>query len=41
MKGSQDKAHEHVYGDESYDAKKDEYLKICKICGYKLTFEKL
>lgn len=41
VRGNQDKAHEHVYGEESYDAKKDEYWKICKICGYKLTFEKL
>ncbi|KAM3720626.1 putative DNA repair protein [Dirofilaria immitis] len=35
------KAHDHVFGDEAYDSKKDEYWKICKICGYKLTYEKM
>ncbi|VDM94792.1 unnamed protein product [Thelazia callipaeda] len=35
------RAHDHVYGDEMYDSKKDEFWKVCKICEYKLTYEKM
>jgi DNA-repair protein complementing XP-A cells len=33
--------HEHEYGEESYDAKKDSYSKDCRICKYRLTYEKM
>lgn len=33
--------HEHEYGEESYDDAKDEYWKECKICNYRLSYEKM
>ncbi|CAG9530538.1 unnamed protein product [Cercopithifilaria johnstoni] len=41
FKSDYGKSHDHVYSDESYDSIKDEYWKICKICKYKLTYEKM
>lgn len=35
------KAHEHSYGEEKYDASKDEYSKECTECGYVLNYEKM
>ncbi|VDK86187.1 unnamed protein product [Litomosoides sigmodontis] len=41
FKSEYGKAHDHVYGDETYDSIKGEYWKICKICEYKLSYEKM
>lgn len=40
-KASKRKSHEHEYGDEQHDSSSDEYFKICTICGYRLSYEKL
>uniref|UniRef100_A0A1I7YTL7 XPA_C domain-containing protein n=1 Tax=Steinernema glaseri TaxID=37863 RepID=A0A1I7YTL7_9BILA len=34
-------AHEHVFGEEKYDAEKDEYRKKCKECDYEMSYEKM
>ncbi|VDN31957.1 unnamed protein product, partial [Cylicostephanus goldi] len=41
VKIRQEKAHEHVYGEEKYDEAKDEYSKECLECDYVLTYEKM
>ena len=40
-KAEKRKSHEHKYGPEQHDAAADEYFKICTICKYRLTYEKL
>jgi hypothetical protein len=35
------KFHEHEYGEEVYDEKKDIYYKTCKTCSFKLEYEEL
>jgi hypothetical protein len=34
-------AHEHEYGEEQYDKKKDVNFKICTTCSYRLEYEDL
>ncbi|VDM66783.1 unnamed protein product [Strongylus vulgaris] len=41
VKIRQDKAHEHIYGEEEYNEDKDEYSKKCIECDYVLTYEKM
>ncbi|KAL8565210.1 hypothetical protein ACOMHN_001108 [Nucella lapillus] len=34
-------AHEHQYGEETFDEDSDEYSKTCSTCGHVLTYEKM
>lgn len=34
-------AHEHEYGDETYNEEEDVYTQTCKTCSFKNTYEKM
>lgn len=34
-------AHQHTYGEESYNEEEDMYSKECQECGFKQTYEKM
>uniref|UniRef100_A0A915DNX7 XPA C-terminal domain-containing protein n=1 Tax=Ditylenchus dipsaci TaxID=166011 RepID=A0A915DNX7_9BILA len=41
MKVKGDATHEHEFGEETYDKKKDIYLKTCKTCDHCVKYEKM
>ena len=34
-------AHEHQFGQETYDSEEEEYSRTCTTCGYKESYEKM